>query len=1091
MPPETSMKSFSISAGELVDSSPIPTFVIDCEHRVRHWNRACVQAFGIAAERIEGTCDQWRPFYAERRPLLADLVVSGCVDALIDAYYPRKCRASRLIPGSYEGEDFFPGLKGGTWLHFTAAPLHDEQGQLIGAIETIQDITESKRAKEVLQLSEARLRATIENTGDVMILWLDEKRRVVLANRAVGQVLGRSSEALLGQTPAEAGLFAAGSLAALDAKLDRIERGEPASPAREFQATAGDGSLRVLRSNVYAIPAGTHAARHALLAVDVTAARQAESALRREHAHLKNIIDHFPGGITLMDENLRIVHYNETYRRILDLPRELLSEHATTLEHVVRFNAQRGDYGPGETEDHVRAMLARAQRGETHDFERTRPDGTIVQVKGVPLPQGGFVSTYTDVTASKQTERQLEALLEEHRAIFDNAHVGIAYIQDRVVLRCNQRMAEMYGYADPEALAGNTTALLYPSIAAWRENGRILYRRLKEHGFSEDEVLQRRSDGSPLWCYRVGRPLDPTMPQGGSIWVYSDVTRQRQQKEQLELARTVFDHSSEALVICDADNRIVSVNRAFASITQYGADEVVGKSPSVLKSGRHDREFYRAMWDTLLADNRWEGEIWDRRKNGEIYPKWLSISVVRDESGAIVNFIAAFADITRRRQEEERAQFLARHDALTGLPNRSCLRERFDQAAEHALHTGRPLALLLLDLDHFKRVNDSLGHPVGDALLIAVAERLRGALYGTDIISRQGGDEFVSLLEHMGRDEEIIAVARKIEDSLEAPVEIDGHVLSTSFSIGVAVYPDDGRDFDTLLQKADTAMYHAKESGRGTFSYFDEKMNTKATEHLVLHGRLRQALGRDEFRLFYQPQIELHDGRIYGAEALLRWIPHDGEAVGPDRFIPVAEESGLILPFGEWVIHQAFRQARRWQDAGIPLRLSINISGLQIYRTDLIATLAAVQRDVGVPPTRIELELTESTLMEDVAVARDVLAALKSCGYSVAIDDFGTGYSSLAYLKKFPLDKLKIDRSFITDLCTNLEDQAIARSVIQIAHSLNLQVVAEGVETAEQCALLRRHGCHKGQGYLFGRPVPANELVLPGSQGAAAHHIAH
>ncbi|NMG45842.1 EAL domain-containing protein [Aromatoleum toluvorans] len=814
------IETLETRVGELVSGSPVASFVIDSQHRVRYWNRACELMVGLSADEIIGTSDQWRPFYPERRPVMADLVASGCIETLIPTYYAGKYRPSKSIPGCYEAEDFFPHLgRGGMWLHFTAAPIRNEHGAVIGAIETLQDITERKDA-----------------------------------------------------------------------------------------------------------------------------------------------------------------------------------------------------------------------------------------------------------------ERRLQELLDEQRVIFDNAHVGIAYIQDRVILRCNPRMAEIFGHDSAQDLVGRKTAMLYPSAQDWRENGIRLYHRLETQGFSEDEVLLRRRDGSPVWCYRVGRPLDPQQPHGGSIWVYSDIDAQKRQQRQLELAGTVFENSGEALMMCDADNRIVSVNSAFTRITGYAASEVIGQSPAMLKSGRHDGAFYQRMWETLLAENRWEGEIWDRRKNGEIYPKHLSISVVRDEAGQVAHFVGAFSDVTRRKQAEERAQFLARHDALTGLPNRALLRERFAQAAEHARHTGRHLALLFLDLDHFKRVNDSLGHPVGDALLVAVADRLRHALYGTDTLSRLGGDEFVILLEHVACPEDAVTVARKIDACLDAPVEIASQVLSIGASIGIAIYPGDGQDFDTLLQKADTAMYHSKECGRGTFSYFDDRMNAKAAERLVLHNRLRQALGRDELSLAYQPQVNLRSGRIFGAEALLRWTPRDGEPVSPARFIPVAEESGLILPIGEWVIQEAFREARRWRDAGLQLQLGINVSGLQIYRSDLVATLAAVQRDTGVPPGMIEIELTESTLMQDVHAAREVLDALKRAGYGLAIDDFGTGYSSLAYLKRFPLNKLKIDRSFVTDVCTNAEDRAIACAIIQIARSLNRRVIAEGVETAEQAALLRRHGCHEGQGYLFGRPMAAQEL---------------
>jgi len=952
--------SLQIDARELVNGSPVPTFIIDCEHRVRHWNRACEQLLGIPAARIVGTCEQWRAFYPECRPVMADLVASGSIDTLIGTYYGHKYRPSHTIPGSYEAEDFFPHLgPDGRWLYFTAAPIRDAAGCLIGAIETLQDITERKRSEE---------------------------------------------------------------------------------------------------------------------------------ALRREHARLSRVIDHFPGGITLLDEQLRVVLHNAGFRRILGLPDELFATEAPPLADIVDFGARRGDYGPDTPAAQVEAMLAQMRDREPHHFERARADGTVLEVRGTPLPHGGFVTTYTDVTQSKHTERQLKALLDEHRVIFDNAHVGIAYIQDRVVLRCNQRMAEIFGYEGPQALVGCKTSVIYPSERIWSEHGAELYRRLGSQGFFENEVLLKRRNGEPVWCYCFGRPLDPRAPHAGSIWVYSDITQIKRQQEQLELARTVFDNSTEALLISDADNHIVSVNRAYTRITGYGAEEVVGRTPGMFKSGLQDAAFYHAMWQTLLADNRWEGELRDRRKDGEIYSKRLSISVVRDAAGAITNFVAAFSDVTRRKAAEERVHFLAHHDPLTGLPNRVQLRERYARAAEHARHGGGRLAVLFLDLDQFKRVNDSLGHPVGDAMLVAVADRLRQGLYGTDMISRQGGDEFVILLEDVTGSAQIAAVARKILACLEAPFEIDGHVLSSSFSIGVAVSPDNGTDFDTLLQKADTAMYHAKESGRNTFSFFDARMNAQSAERLAVHGRLRRALGGKEFALAFQPQLELASGCIFGAEALLRWTPANAAAVGPDRFIPVAEESGLILPIGEWVIGEAFAQARRWLDAGTPLQVSINVSGRQIYRADLVATLAAAQRATGVPPNLIEIELTESILMEDAATAREVLVALKRAGYSVAIDDFGTGYSSLAYLKRFPLDRLKIDRSFIADLCHNPEDQAIARAVIEIARALNLRVIAEGVETAAQLELLRRHGCHEGQGYFIGRPAPAVALGALLADGPEAPH---
>jgi len=941
----------------LVNATPVPTFVINANHCVRHWNRACEQILGYPASALLGTTDQWKPFYARRRPTMADLVVSGCIDNLIGNYYDaKKYRPSRTLPGSYEAEDFFPHLgKDGLWFYFTAAPIRDSAGRLIGAVETLQDITERKRSEEAHRLSEERLRATVENTPNVMILWLDEAQRIVFANHATADLLGRHPDDLLGATPGEAGLLVGAAQSALDEVLADIRRRELPSAPREVQACAGDGSSRILLVHAYAIPASANGAQFALVATDVTAARQAESALRREHLRLKTIIDHFPGGITLMDEQLRVVEHNAEFLRLLDFPPALFAAGAPTLDELLRFNARRGEYGAGDQEQQVRGVLAAANHAQPHAFERVRPNGTVLEVRGTPLPHGGFVTSYTDVSWRKDTERKLKELLDEHRVIFDNAHVGIAYIEGRTILNCNQRMAEIFGFNGPEEMIGRRTWVYYPSRERWKEHGEKLYHNLATRGYSESEVQLQRQDGSSVWCYQLGRPLDPKAPHAGSIWVYSD--------------------------------------------------------------------------------------------------------------------------ITRHKEAEERVHFLAHHDALTGLPNRGTLQDRFARSARRAANSGKQLALLFLDMDQFKRVNDSLGHRTGDALLVSAVNRLRECLREGDTISRQGGDEFVVLLEDVRSRDDVAVVARKLIACMEPAFDIGEHSLSTSFSIGIAMFPQNGRDFDTLLQQADTAMYHAKEGGRCTFSFFDEQMNLEASERLALHGRLRQALARGELHLAYQPQALIRSGRIVGAEALLRWSPADMAAVPPDRFIPIAEESGLILPIGEWVIHQAFRQARAWRDAGHPLRISINVSGLQVYRTDLRGTLAAAQRDTGLAPGMVEIELTESSLMEDVDAAREVLGQLKAAGYSVAIDDFGTGYSSLAYLKKFSLDKLKIDRSFVTDLCENAEDRTIARAVIQIARSLHLRVIAEGVETAEQLAFLKRNGCHEAQGYFIGRPGAAADIT--------------
>jgi len=434
---------------------------------------------------------------------------------------------------------------------------------------------------------------------------------------------------------------------------------------------------------------------------------------------------------------------------------------------------------------------------------------------------------------------------------------------------------------------------------------------------------------------------------------------------------------------------------------------------------------------------------------------------------------------------EKQLEFLAHHDVLTGLPNRLLLRDRFGQAAALADRDQTGVAVLFLDLDNFKQVNDTLGHNYGDQLLVRVVERLHSHLRDTDTISRQGGDEFIVLLPHLNDLAVIGGIAHNIVTAFAEPFEIDHYAINTSFSIGISLYPDDGREFDGLLKNADTALYQAKDSGRDTYRFFSEKMNLDAEEQLYLQGQLRNAVKNEEFLLHYQPQVDIANGRIIGAEALVRWQHPELGLIPPGKFIPLAERSGVVIPMGEWVLNEACRQARIWQENGLPLVMAVNLSALQFKRGNLLETVANALKQSGLAASQLELELTESILLQDVETAIKTLRSLKDMGIKLSIDDFGTGYSSLSYLKRLAVDKLKIDQSFVRDLAEGADSAAIVRAIIQLGHTLQLTVIAEGVETDPQLAFLRDHGCDEIQGYLFGRPVPAAEFVKLLEKGAA------
>ena len=556
----------------------------------------------------------------------------------------------------------------------------------------------------------------------------------------------------------------------------------------------------------------------------------------------------------------------------------------------------------------------------------------------------------------------------------------------------------------------------------------------------------------------------------------------------LRQAAAVFASTREGVVITDLVPRIITVNRAFTEITGYREDDVVGCNPGILQSGRHDEAFYQAMWAGLLEHGHWQGEIWNRRKNGEIFPLLLTISTVRDNEGVAKNYVSVMTDISRIKQSEANLERLAHYDPLTGLPNRLLIQSRLEHAITHAHREHAQVAVLFLDLDRFKNINDSLGHPVGDKLLEAFAGRFRHRLRDEDTLGRLGGDEFLIVLDHSERPEDAANVASELIGLLDEPFMLPGQKdVYIGASIGISIFPQDAEDATQLIQHADAAMYQAKEQGRNTFRFYTRALTDAVNQRMDMESRLRRAMSNQEFILQYQPQIDGRSNRIVGCEALLRWNDPVSGLVAPADFIPLAEDTGLILPLGDWVLRTACAQHRTWIDAGFTdLSMAINLSARQLQQGDIVTRIAEIIEQNGLPAKQVRLEITESMIMGHGEEAAELLGAIKALGVGLSIDDFGTGYSSLAYLKRFPIDELKIDRSFVRDIPDDENDAEIAATIIAMAHNLRLRVVAEGVETKEQAEFLSRHGCQHYQGYLFRPPLGTAEFgaLLRSSAGA-------
>ncbi|WP_229427253.1 sensor domain-containing protein [Massilia atriviolacea] len=679
-----------------------------------------------------------------------------------------------------------------------------------------------------------------------------------------------------------------------------------------------------------------------------------------------------------------------------------------------------------------------------------------------------------DISKRKVDEAELLAAGANFRQLFQRSTDAIVLIEGNRIMDANPAALALFRCAGKQDIAGKTLLDFSPEVQATGETSTVADAAVTARAFIDGNYRYEwefaLADGTHFWAevLLTSVTLDHEFL---SYAVLRDISPRKAAEHALAMAARVFENSRDAILIIDRQYRVIAVNQAFTALTGIEAGDVMGEQVPGLHSGTHEPLFYQQIWDVVAVHDHWEGEVCCVRRDGEERPVWVAVTAIRDSAEQVSNYMAIMTDITERKRAEEQTRHLAEHDFLTDLPNRVLFLDRLHQALVSARRQHSKVAVMFLDLDRFKGINDSFGHHVGDAVLKEVATRLTGCVRGVDTVSRQGGDEFVVILADIGGVDQAAHVASSVMHAVAQPVRSNGHTISLSVSIGIALCPDDGLDVDTLLRHADVAMYHAKQNGRNAFSFFNADMNAHVIERVQIENELRHALSNHEFFLEYQPEINIASGRTTGVEALLRWRHPQRGLLMPHQFIAVAEECGLMVPIGEWVLCQACSKARAWRDEGSPVVVAVNLSGAQFLHGGLVHSVDEALRQSGLAPAFLDLEITESVIMRGDEAGMATVAALRARGVQLTIDDFGTGYSSLSFLRRYPLTKLKIDRSFVDEIAEpapradGAASASLIPAIIAVARSLQLRVTAEGVETAEQLQFLARHGCDDYQGY--------------------------
>lgn len=939
-------------------------------------------------------------------------------------------------------------------------------------VENVRDpyqrLLESERK---LKRSEEWLFTTLTSIGDAVIA-TDSRGRIDFMNPVAEKITGWSLEEAVGKDLKE--IFHIVNEATgeeVESPVTQVlQKGTLFELASHTLLIAKDGAEIPIEDSAAPIRNENGMMQGVVLVFrDVTARKQAENRLKETKEQLESFIKHAADAIAMFDLEGHVLQINEAFEKIFGWTEKEVIGHKLPSIPQNRLQEMEEIYEEVKCGRQIIGLETVRQHKDGRRIDVSVTYSPVRDAKGNVVAVSGIARDISERKRREKEEKRLLAILEK-----TTDFVSIADSHGRVVYY-NRAARNILGIGEEEDLSRITIPDTHPKWANRLIRNEGLPTAAREGVWSGETAFLSR-DGREIPVHQI---ILAHQSEDGHVEYYStvarDLTEMKRSQEKERLAAKVFESVTEGILVTDANGTIVSVNPAFTEITGYSEEEAVGQKPSLLRSGWHNADFYKEMWTSILEKGQWKGEIWDRRKNDEIYLEEITIRAVKDEQGMTTHYVGVFKDITLRKQMEKHIEYQAYHDALTGLPNRTFFFDRLAERIAHAQQHQQMLAVLFLDLDRFKFINDTLGHSMGDFLLQKVAERLRRCVRETDMISRFGGDEFVLLLSDLSSREDAVQVAETIFEALTQPFVLNGQEYSISTSMGISLYPADGKDGETLIRNADTAMYRAKEQ-RNHYQFFMPSLSLLSSERLKLGNDLRKALKREELLLQYQPKVDLTTGELIGVEALVRWRHPELGIISPLKFIPIAEETGLILPLGEWVLNTACRQIKTWQEEGLPpVRVAVNLSMAQFQQKDLAERIAGILKESGLPPHLLELELTESMVMQNPETTSQLLQELKEIGIQISLDDFGTGYSSLSYLKRLPIDAIKMDRSFVQNL-PNEEDTSLVRAIINLAHSLNMKVTAEGVETEEQIRILSSCQCDEIQGYYFSPPVSAEEI---------------